>query len=117
MTVHSLRVAKGTGIGIQTVGALAAVSSTEFQGSERKQGENERGNPEANYDLRLGPAEQFKMMMQGRHFENALLAQFVGADLKNHRERFEYEDPADKRQQKFLFDHHGDSSDRATEGQ
>ena len=43
------------------------------------------------------------MMVEGRHLENALLAQLVAAHLQNHGDRFDDEDSADEKQQHFLL--------------
>src|SRR5271165_4177577 len=56
-------------------------------------------------------------MMDGRHFENSFLAQLVGADLQDHRQRFDYEDSSDEGKEEFLLDHDGDGADGAAEGE
>src|ERR1017187_1705188 len=54
-------------------------------------------------------------MVDGRHLENSFFAELVGANLQNHRERFDDENAADEGQQKLLLDHDCDGADRATE--
>jgi hypothetical protein len=42
--------------------------------SERKSDEHTRDDPEANNDSRFRPAQEFEMMVYGRHAEKTLLA-------------------------------------------
>jgi len=57
------------------------------------------------------------MMMDRCHLEDAFLAQLVGTDLQDHRQRLNYEYSADEREQEFLLDDHGYGTDCATERQ
>ncbi len=52
------------------------------------------------------------MVMQRRHLENPLFAQFVRAHLQNHRQGFQHENAADKRQQQLLLDRDRHRPDR-----
>src|SRR5882762_3850069 len=85
---------------------------SQFQRGQRKQRKYQRRNPEAHNDFRLRPAQQFEMMVNRRHLENAFLAQLVGTNLQDHRKRLDNENTADERQQQFLLDHHGYGADR-----
>src|SRR3954464_2259500 len=55
------------------------------------------------------------MMMQWRHLEDALLAQFVAAYLQDHAHRLDHEHATDEGQQQFLLDDHRNRGDRAAE--
>src|ERR1017187_5021513 len=92
--------------------------SSEFQGSEREQGQHQAGDPEARDDFRFGPAQRFEVMVDGRHFENAFaVAQLIAAHLKDDGNGFQNEDAADEEQQDFLLDEHGNHGHGAAEAQ
>src|ERR1700749_4561551 len=55
--------------------------------------------------------------MDGRHLENSFLAQLVGSDLQDDRERFDDKYAADEGQQELLFDHDRDRADRASKSE
>src|SRR6185437_16633894 len=57
------------------------------------------------------------MMVDGGHFEDALFAQLVAADLEDDGKRLNHEDAADKGQQQFLADDDGHGSDGSPEGE
>src|ERR1700686_2284976 len=56
-------------------------------------------------------------MVDRRHLEDTLLAQFVGSHLQNHGERLNHEHASDERQQKFLFNHYRNRADGAAESE
>src|SRR5437868_2616703 len=56
-------------------------------------------------------------MVDRRHLENAFLAQLVGTNLQDHRERFDDKNPSDKGQQQFLLDHDSYGADCAAQRQ
>src|SRR5208337_3221867 len=56
-------------------------------------------------------------MVDRRHFENTFLAQLVGTNLQDHRERLDNENTSYERQQQFLLDHNGYGADRAAQRQ
>src|ERR1017187_10082577 len=92
--------------------------SSEFQGSEREQGQHQPCDPEARDDFRFGPAQRFEVMVDGRHFENAFaVAQLIAAHLKDDGNGFQNEDAADEEQQDFLLDEHGNHGHGAAEAQ
>src|ERR1700676_57356 len=91
--------------------------SSQLQGSQCKQRKYQRRNPEAHDHLRLRPAQQFEVMVDGCHLENAFLAQLVRTNLQDYRQRLDDENTANERQQQFLFDHHGYGADRAAQRQ
>ena len=57
------------------------------------------------------------MVVQGRHFKDALAAHLKRGNLDHDRESFRYEDAADENQQQFLFDDDGYGSDSAAESE
>src|SRR5437660_3141794 len=81
-----------------------SASLPQLQRRQRKQRKNQRGDPKPHDHLRFAPTEQFEMMMNGRHAEDALAAQFERAHLQNHGKRFDDEDTADEKEQDFLLD-------------
>src|ERR1700691_1754962 len=99
--------------------AYAAAKETlpQFQGRQRKQRKHQRRNPEAHNHLRLRPAQQFEVMVNRRHLENAFLAQLVRTDLQYHRQRLDNENPSDEGQQQFMFDHHSNRADGSAQRQ
>src|SRR5438093_12704362 len=66
----------------------------ELQRREREQRTHHRDDPEADDDLRLGPAEELEVVMDGRHAEDALAAELEGDHLPDHRERLDDGHPA-----------------------
>src|ERR1700686_3517365 len=56
-------------------------------------------------------------MVDRRHLKNAFLAQLVGTNLQDHRQRLDDENATDERQQQLLLDHDGYSADRAAQRQ
>src|SRR5260370_24622215 len=90
---------------------------TQLQRGQREKRKDQGQDPETDDDLGFRPAHQLKVMMNGRHAEDALPAQLVRPDLKDHRNGFDHEDAADKRQQQLLLDDHGHGSDGAAEGE
>src|SRR4030088_2622490 len=67
------------------------LSLAQFQCRQRKQRKSQRCDPEAHNHLRLRPAQQFEMMVDRRHLENAFLAQLVRTNLQDHRQRLDDE--------------------------
>ncbi len=51
-------------------------SLSQFQRGQRKQRKNERRDPKTHDHFRFAPTKQLEMMVDGRHAENALAAQF-----------------------------------------
>src|ERR1700733_6342642 len=91
---------------------------SQLQCSECKECKHQRENPEARDHFRLRPPQQFEVMVQGRHAEDALAAaQLVAAHLQDDRHRLEIKDPADERQQQLLLDDHSDRGQRAAQRQ
>src|SRR5215472_9286726 len=81
----------------------------QFQSRQREQCEDQRGNPEAHDHLGFAPAQQFEMMMNRSHTENALPSQLERKHLQDDGQRFYDKDAANKKQQNFLLDDDGDS--------
>src|SRR4051794_37938868 len=69
--------------------------SAQLQRGEAGQCQHHRDDPEADHDLRLGPALLLEMMMQRRHHEHALARHLERHDLHDDRNRFQHEQPAD----------------------
>src|SRR5216684_5866053 len=89
----------------------------QLQGRQRKQRKNQRGNPKPHDHFRFAPTEQFEMVVNGRHAENALAAQFERTYLQNHGKRFNDEDTADEKEQDFLLDDDSDGAQCSSERQ
>jgi len=87
------------------------------------QGKAEREDPEAQDDLRLGPAALLEMMVDRRHEEEAARPcrcaprPLEPADLEDDRERLHHKDAADDHQGERLVDHEGHDADEAAEGE
>src|SRR5882762_9143365 len=90
---------------------------SQLQRRQRKQRKNQRGDPKPHDHFRFAPTEQFEMMMNGRHAEDALAAQFEGAHLQNHGKRFDDEDTADEKEQDFLLDDDRNGAQRSAQRQ
>src|SRR5579863_683325 len=87
----------------------------QFQSRQRKQRENQRGNPKADDYLRFAPACQLKVVVQWRHAKNALPGEAIGSHLQNHGDGLNDENAADEKQEHFLFDDDGNYADGATQ--
>src|SRR5882762_604808 len=92
-------------------------SLPQLQCRQRKQGKNQRGDPKPHDHFRFAPTEQFEMVMDGGHAKDALAAQLERTHLQNHGKRFDYEDPADEKEQDFLLDDNGDGAQRSAQRQ
>src|SRR6266852_833583 len=71
-------------------------SLPQLQRRQRKQRKNQRGDPKPHDHFRFAPTQQFEMVMDGRHAEDAFTAQFERTHLQNHRNRFQYKTPPTK---------------------
>src|SRR5690348_2657077 len=87
----------------------------QFQSRERKQGKHQCRDPEAHDDFGFAPTNQFEMMMQRRHFKNALASQPIRGHLQNDRKRLNDEYAADGKQENFLLDDDGGDADDSPE--
>src|SRR5260370_9093732 len=87
-------------------------SLPQFQRRQSKQRKNQRSDPKPHDHFRFAPAEQFEMVMNGRHAEDALAAQFERAHLQTPRNGFQYKNAADEKQQNLLLDNDGDHAQR-----
>src|SRR5262249_22307164 len=79
----------------------------------REQRKNQRGNPEAHDHLGFAPAQQFEMVMNRGHAEDALPSQLERKHLQDDGERFHDKDAHNEEQQNFLLDDDGDGSERS----
>src|SRR4051812_4814200 len=91
--------------------------SPQLQRGQAGQRQHHRDDPEADHDLRLGPAELLEMMMDRRHLEDALTGQLEGRDLHDHRDGFEHEQAADHRQHDLVLHRDRDRAKHAAERQ
>src|SRR5665213_947327 len=89
-------------------GIIAA--SPEFQRRQADERQQHGNDPEADHDLRLGPAERLEMMMNRCHAEDALAGQLERGDLDDHRHSLQHKQAADDGQHHFLL---GSNRDRA----
>src|SRR5882672_85421 len=87
----------------------------QLQGREADQSEDERDDPEPDDHLRLRPAGQLEMMVQGRHPKDPPAARLERRDLEDHRHRLHDEQAADEDQQDLLLDEHGHGPHGAAE--
>src|SRR5271170_168905 len=101
----------------QVIVARSTLCLSQLEGGECKECKHQGSDPEPDYDLRLGPAHEFEVMVEGRHFEDALFPQLVTADLQDDGAGFDDEDAADERQQQFLADDDGNAGNGAAEGE
>src|SRR6185503_18214849 len=69
--------------------------SPQLQSGEAEQREDEGHDPEADDDLRLLPAHQLEVVVQGRHAEDALAAQLEGGHLQDDGQGLDHEQAAD----------------------
>src|SRR5262249_11306993 len=69
--------------------------SPQLQGRQAGESQHDRDDPEADHDLRLGPAELLEMVMQRRHLEHALAGEPERQHLHDHRHRLEHKQAAD----------------------
>src|SRR5579872_5696587 len=93
------------------------IISPQLQGREADHGENEGDDPEAHDDLRLGPAELLEMMMDRRHFEDALAGHLERGDLHDDRKRLDHKQAADDRQHDLVLDRDRRGAEQAAKGQ
>src|SRR6056297_3028566 len=91
--------------------------SAHLQGRQADQREDERDDPEADHDLRLGPALFLVMMMDRRHQEDALAGALEIDHLNDHRERLGHEEAADDAQNQFVLGGDRDGTQCAAQGQ
>src|SRR3954453_22792111 len=84
--------------------ALSSPLSSQLQRREAGEREHDRDDPEADHDLRLGPALLLEMMMQRRHPEHALAGEAERDHLHYHGNRFQHEQAADHGQHDLVFD-------------
>src|SRR4029077_4228260 len=94
-----------------------AAALPQLQRRQRKQRKNQRGDPKPHDHFRFAPTEQFEMVVNWRHPEDALAAQFERAHLQNHGKRFDDEDTADEKEQDFLLDDDRDGAQRSAQRQ
>src|SRR5512142_391380 len=85
---------------------------------ERAHGEKRQDDgddPEADDDLRLGPALELEVVVDRGHAEDALARRLVREHLEDDRQRLHHEDPADQHEHDLLLDHDGDRAERGAD--
>ena len=90
----------------------AIIAASAWTARER---EHDRDDPEADHDLRLGPAHLLEVMVDRRHPEHALAGELERDHLHDHRHRFEHEQPADDRQHDLVLGGDRDRAEHAAE--
>src|SRR5262245_20408523 len=91
--------------------------SAQFQGGEAGERQHHRDDPEADHDLRLGPALLLEMMMQRRHAEHALARHLERHHLHDDGNRFDNEQPADDSKHDLVLHRYGGGAKHAAERQ
>src|ERR1700744_3579360 len=79
------------------------IGSAQLQRGEAGERQHHRDDPEADHDLRLGPAELLEMMVYRRHLEDAFTGELERRHLHDHRDRLQPEKAADHRQHDLVF--------------
>src|SRR5690606_100426 len=97
--------------------STAITRSPQLQGREPDQGKDNADDPEADHDLRLGPAEMLEVMVDRRHLEDALAGEFERGDLNDHRDGLEYEQAADDGEHDLMLGGHRDRAEHAAHGE
>src|SRR5260370_13058171 len=88
---------------------------SQLQSRQRKEREAQPRDHQAHNHFGLAPAQQFKMMMDRRHAEDALATQFERAHLQNYRQSLEYKNSAHEKEEDFLLDDDRDYAQRSAE--
>ena len=84
-----------------------------FSVDEADQRQHDGDDPEADHDLRLGPAQLLEMVVDRRHQEDALAGALEDGDLDDHRERLDDEEAADDRQHDLVLGRDRDGAEQA----
>src|SRR5690349_3024636 len=98
----------------EVTGIIAALSP-QLERRQSGQRQHDRDDPEADHDLRLGPAELLEMVMQRRHLEHPLAGETERHHLHDHRHRLEHEQAADDGERDFVLGGDRDRADQAAE--
>src|SRR6056297_3637254 len=101
----------------KTVEGVMPISSSQLERRQPDHRKHDGDDPEADHDLRLGPAQLLEMVMDRRHLEHALARQLVGGDLDDHRGSLEHEQAADDGEHDFVLRCHCDCAEHAAERQ
>src|SRR5215471_6852615 len=99
----------------KVVTGIMAAPSPQLQRRQAGQRQHDRDDPEADDDLRLGPAELLEMVMQRRHLEHALAGEPEREHLHDHRHRLEHEQAADDGERDLVLGGDRDRADQAAE--
>src|SRR3982750_2296772 len=93
---------------------MDAVSS-QLERRQAEEREDDRDDDEPRDHFRLAPADEFEMVMDGRHPEDALPGQLERRDLDDDGKRLEHEDASDDDEHELLLDEQRDRPECATE--
>src|SRR5437660_8191867 len=88
----------------EVTGIMMAQQSSQLQRGKAGERQHHRDDPEADHDLRFGPALLLEMMVQRRHAEHALARHLERHHLHDNGDRFEHEQPADHGQHDLVLD-------------
>src|SRR5690242_10124875 len=91
--------------------------SAQLQRGEAGERQHHRDDPEADHDLRLGPALLLEMMVQRRHHEYALARHLERHHLHDDGNRLDDEQPADHREHDLVLHRHRRGAQHAAERQ
>src|SRR5689334_11416440 len=89
--------------------------SPQFERGESGERQHHRDDPEADHDLRLGPAQLFEMVVDRRHPEEALAGELEGGDLHDHGDRLQHEQAADDGEHDLVLHGNRDRAEHAAE--
>src|SRR5581483_3245556 len=87
--------------------------SSQLQRRKADEREHDRDDPEADHDLRFGPALLLEMVVQRRHPEYALAGELERSHLHDHRDHFEHEQSAHHGEHDLMLGRDGDRADHA----
>src|SRR4029079_9221054 len=87
----------------EVTGIMSRFRSAQFQRGETGERQHHRDDPEADHDLRFGPALLLEMMVQRRHHEHALAGHLERHHLHDDGDRFEHEQAADDRKHDLML--------------
>src|SRR4051812_19796895 len=92
-------------------------SSSELQGREAEQREDDRDNHEPRDDLRLAPSDELEVMMDWSHPENTVAGRLERRHLDDHGERLDDEHAAHDDEEEFLLDEQCHDAERSAKAE
>ena len=88
-------------------------ASPQLQRRQSGKRQHDRNDPEADDNLRLGPALLLEVMVQRRHHEHALSRKLERNDLHDYRHRLKHEQATDDTEYYLVFGSHSDRAEQA----